>query len=518
MIHFPPTFQLRSLALSVFVLTSAGAAPGQPAGYYHFDPDIEHGVFNRDALAHFWRAAAVGRVDVVCIGDSNQLLNGQGWDEALSDRLHARVGLYATGLIPSGENLGAGAGIGWRSQGLFPAAGTGFQFNGAPAIWNALVNAPQLLRPQGYLFAPSGASLNTSSNLGLLLQADAPLDINGPLRYWITHATFGTPAPPLTPEVRMSEPPYQTLTTPIEIPTTSNSDGVTTSFLDLNAGDRTGAINFRPLTYGTPAHGPFVQFYSRIESPEVRRGASLHTLYGYGGQSARDMGEALLATSDQGLSLYFSLVRAGQGTEKHVLVRVACGVNDRSETLPSLGSPPVSPPNVPAAFKANARAIIDRVRGIWALNQWDERELFFLLSISPPIQGPPDDSLMQSYRDVADELALEFPRTAVTHFERMYTIREGQFNRWLLFDIDTFHFRPEGHLALAGREIDAARLSAAWIDLNGDGAIDPEDLSHEFVINQNSASASGTVPVSGNSPQLVRAVRWDENSATVSER
>ncbi len=61
--------------------------------------------------------------------------------------------------------------------------------------------------------------------------------------------------------------------------------------------------------------GPFIAYYQRIEARE-RPGVSLHTLYGFGGQSARDMGAALLASTDETLRLYFDRVRALQGEQK----------------------------------------------------------------------------------------------------------------------------------------------------------------------------------------------------------
>jgi hypothetical protein len=255
-------------------------------------------------------------------------------------------------------------------------------------------------------------------------------------------------------------------------------------------------------------------YLQRVENTEKSHGASVHTLYGFGGQSARDMGEALLATSDAGLSLYFSMVRSLQGPQKAVLVRVGTGVNDRSETLPSLGPSPVTPGNLPEAFKANMRAVIDRVRGVWAMNNWPPDELYFLLGISTPLMGPPDDSLMQAYRVVADELSLEVPRTAVTHFERLTAVRELSANDWLLFDIDTFHLEPPGHAEMARRELGSAGASAAWIDENLDGVIDAEDLYTRHVLAQNMAqggAGSQPAPPEATPRLMMRAVRWDES-------
>lgn len=498
----------------------AQTIPTTPAGA----PDYREAVFNREALGSFFRAAALGRVDIVCIGDSNQLLLGDGWDDALQVVWDERFGLYATGLMPAGENLGSGAGIGWRAQGLFPGAGTGFTYTGVPSPWNLWMNAPTLLVPSGMLWLGPGVTTAGFINLGLVISGDSALDVNAPLRYHVTHATFATGVASLRLSVRQSEFPFEQVASGPAISTVTGVDGVAVSAFELPSappGTRRG-LNFSPILYGASFTGPLGQYYGRVENPLRTKGVSISTLYGLGGQSARDMGTALLASSDACLSLYFASIRSLQGPVKATLIRIGTGVNDRSETLPSLGPSPVTPGNYPAAFKANIRAIIERIRGIWSLNGWDERELHFLIAVSTPIQGPPDDSLLQDYREVADELAIELPRTGVTHFEKVTSVAELLQNRWLLFDVEVFHLRPPGHQEMARREMRAMAEWAAWVDLDLDGWIDVEDLYAE-----QSGSAVGlhlpppTVggpPVTPTSANLERGVRFGEGADVLTGR
>lgn len=502
--------------LAAGLLAAGGACAGQsipttPAGA----PDYRDAVFNREALGSFFRAAALGRVDIVCIGDSNQLLLGDGWDDALQVVWHERFGLYATGLMPAGENQGSGAGIGWRAQGLFPVAGSGFVYAGVPSPWGLWMNAAAVLVPSGMLWLPSGVTTDGFNNLGLVVNGDSALDVNAPLRYWVTHATFAGGSASVRLSVRQSEFPFEALALGPVVSTVTGVNGVGASMLQLPeaAPGTRGGLNFSPIPYGVSFTGPMGQYFGRVENPLRTRGVSVSTLYGLGGQSARDMGAALLAASDESLSLYFGGVRALQGPVKATLVRIGTGVNDRSETLPSLGPSPVTPGNYPAAFKANVRAIMERIRGVWTLNGWDERELHFLIAVSTPIQGPPDDSLLQDYREVADELALEVPRTGVTHFEKVTSVAELLRNRWLLFDVEVFHLRPAGHQEMARREMSSMADWAAWVDHDGDGWIDVEDLYAE-----QAASAVGLAvpPVIGGpavtptSANLERGVRFGE--------
>lgn len=486
-----------------------------------FVPDWAHGTFNADGLAGFFRAAALGRVDIVCIGDSNQLLLGRGWDEAYIRAASDRWGLYATGIVSGGENAGNGAGTGWTYGGIFPppsGASQGFTYGGALTTVDPVLNATALFQPLGPLSVGPGVLVNPNANLGMVVTGDSPLDVSSPLRYWLSHGTFGPGSGAwLRPSVRLADEPYSEVVASANAVSAATaavgSQGVGVVSLDVPAavGGVRGSLNFRPTVFGEAFAGPFTLYFQRVENTARAFGASVHTLYGFGGQSARDMGEALNATSDAGLSLYFSMVRGLQGPRKAVLVRIGTGVNDRSETLASLGPTPIVPGNVPAAFKANLRAIMDRVRGVWAMNNWPEEELHFLLGISTPIQGPPDDSLLQAYRDVADELAMEVPRTAVTHFERLTAVRELSQNDWLLFDIDTFHLEAPGHAEMARRELACAGSAAAWVDENGDGEIDAEDLYAHHVTAQN-ASVLGAEqgPLEATPRLMIRGVRWGE--------
>ncbi|MFM9958877.1 MAG: hypothetical protein ACKVZJ_12465 [Phycisphaerales bacterium] len=488
----------RAGAAALAGVISGGVASGQfgnngpPPGPFFFD--YGGGVFNDEALAGWFKAAALGRVDIVCIGDSNQLLMGRGWDEAYVKVLSRRYRLYATGIVSAGENFGNGAGVGFDYNGVFPAAGSGFVF-GASGPAAQFMNASNVLQPTGALSVPAGVSVDPLANLGLIVKAESDVDTSGPLRYWVAHATYpvGSGAA-LRLSARLNDPPFSEVAPPKAVDAAVGT-GVAVSWYDVPAagprGTR-GSINFRPTLYGTPFTGPMTQYYGRIEDPRVLKGASIHTLYGFGGQSARDMGEALRAASDESLTLYFSMVRdlqaGGAGQKKAVLVRIGTGVNDRSETLPPL-EPTGAAPNMPVSFKANLKAITDRVRQVWALNNWPEDELYFLFAISTPITTP-DDSLLQLYRDAADELTQQVPRSAVTHFEKLTSVPELKANDWVLFDIDTFHLEAPGHEEMARRELGAASMSAAWSDLNEDGLIDIEDVYYDHSL-RNAARPSG---------------------------
>jgi hypothetical protein len=224
--------------------------------------------------------------------------------------------------------------------------------------------------------------------------------------------------------------------------------------------------------------GPFAAFGMRVEQLTATRGASLHTLYGVGGQSARDMAAALIASDDATLTLYFEQVR-GLGS-RAVLIRVNTGLNDRIESLPSVGPAAVSEGSSAAAYADNLRAIVARIREVWALNEWDERELYFLFTPSHAV-AMPDEALLVGYREAARVVADEIARTAVVDFEVMANATQMQQNLWYYASFDRNHLRASGFDALSALELNGLIAAAACsADVDSSGGIDGDDIIRFF--------------------------------------
>ncbi len=134
----------------------------------------DEAVIGGPALAPVWEAASNGgRVDVVCIGDSNQLYFGTGWDEGWARALHEQFGLYATGLHSAGESNGVNSGVGW-TWGTTATVGTSFTHSGAPAAAAALLNNPPSgLVPLNYLHVAEGNQATWQSASGMWLGAES---------------------------------------------------------------------------------------------------------------------------------------------------------------------------------------------------------------------------------------------------------------------------------------------------------------------------------------------------------
>ncbi len=433
-------------------------------------------VVSRSALRSYWAGVASGRADIVMIGDSNQLFGGSGWDHGVTRAAAGRLPLYATGLFSAGENQGNGAGVGYRSYNFSTLASGAFAYTGAPAGLAPYLTAP-LMQPLGYARVGAGLTVPIGTNHGAVVEADSPLDVNARLRMHLTYGSFALGAGNFRPCIRLQQWPFGNLAVAPVTPSSTGQQGVRSTTLDLPAGQRDAALNFRwaPAVgpEAQPILGPFLAYYTRVENLDRPSGISCHTLYGVGGQSARDMAEALQACPDQYLGLFFSKVRELQGPSPRVLVRINTGLNDRSEPLPSVGPHPQAPGNSAGAFADNLRAIHARVSSVWTQMGWPPEELHFVLTVSHPIDDP-DDSQLAAYRGAADALTLELPRTATVRLDRLTTSSEMLANGWYFSETDRYHLAEPGYENLAQREIDALLRCPA--DFDESGALDVGDF------------------------------------------
>ena len=105
------------VALRAAAIISCADWVGAPSSAVAAGNDCE-GVYNAQEVAPFFDRAAATRVDVVMLGDSNQVFANTGWDHGWGKALAGRFGMYATGLLSAGENEGNGAGIGYGGPGL----------------------------------------------------------------------------------------------------------------------------------------------------------------------------------------------------------------------------------------------------------------------------------------------------------------------------------------------------------------------------------------------------------------
>ncbi|MBX3382956.1 MAG: hypothetical protein KF864_05550 [Phycisphaeraceae bacterium] len=436
---------------------------------------------NRAALKPFWDKARTGRVDVVALGDSNQFQLGHGWDAAWIRALHNRFGLYATSLLAVGEANGGGSSAGDRFN-IFPQASSGqYDYSGAPeALHRYLNNPPSLLAPMNYLYLPEGRTVSSQVATGMVLAANCWLSVSEPLRFHYTYGLFpGVGAGSFQPAIRRDSSPFSILISSPPVSTRAG-DGqearIEHGHIDLPGEARDYPVALRFIPSGGTVVGPMIAYYQRAEGLARPTGASLSTIYGLGSQSARDMAAALQASTDETLTLYFSRIRALQDNPRRVLIRVNTGLNDRAEPLPSVGPAQVPNGTSAAAYEDNLRAIIERITQVWALNQWAEDELYFLLAPSHPVDNP-DQARLLEYRERAEALAMAYPRTATVRLDRILNATQILARGWYpVGGFDRDHLREAAYVYFAEEEIRALLRPDCAADFNEDGGVDGQDI------------------------------------------
>lgn len=437
---------------------------------------------NAEAIRPVFDLALRARVDVVGIGDSNQLQRSNGWDQGWNKALHERFGLYATGLVSWGEGQGQGAGQGYRYSAI-SSAGGGFAYANAPAEAASLLDsATSLLAPHNYLYIPAGSSVPGTAMAGGIFEPGCPVDISGPLRLHFSFGRFaGSGAGSFQPTCRFESFPFDTVVTGPVLSTRSDASGfeVAHAFIDVPPAARTRPISLRASPQASTMVGPFIAYHLRAENRSRTRGASFGSLYALGSKSSNDMARAVTSASDATLTHYFDSLRRLQGPSKAILVRINTGLNDRAESRPSVRSG-LTPGNAPAAYADNLLAIIERLRALWTLNGWPPEELHFLLTASHPV-AEPDEASLRSYRDACDQLARSQPRTASVRLDVISGASEMAANRWYQANnTDRNHLVEAAYDALSSRELTTLLRPPCIADFNVDGGIDGADLAAFF--------------------------------------
>ncbi|MER8754067.1 hypothetical protein NKH69_00085 [Mesorhizobium sp. M0976] len=401
----------------------------------------------------------IGKVDFVGIGDSNQILNGFGWDHGFQYAL-TTLGfpMWATGLLSQNENNGSGSAQGYLYGRIGSLIGA---VSGAPAELDKYLNkGAGAIFPAYYTYVADGSSISNSAQIGLTLSANCPIDNGAALTFDLYWGSFNSGAGTFRPYVRLGQSPFSTLA--VEAAPISTNTGAlamqhaTLSIAaDLTRGDK--IIEFKPLrTASDGITGPYFSTYMRARNPSRTTGFAYGTLEYRGGQSARTMAYDLQQASNEALTHYFSILRADQGSgTKTIVVCINSGLNDRNETSASVGTAAIADGDSAAAFIDNFRAIIARIKAIWTLNGWDQTELFWLLAVSHP-QSDPDDAELVSYRGALQAYALYVDQAQVFDLSALAPYADFIANGWYLNPVtDHNHMVQAGYEQVSLRELKA---------------------------------------------------------------
>jgi len=420
--------------------------------------------------------AADRRVDVVMIGDSNQLFGGHGFEEAYSLLLSSRYGLYSTGVHWFGENVGNGAGVGYQCTTLNTAGAGVFSYQQSPP-------GSDPLNPSGVDLAPANAiTLQTSSfaSVGIGLSANSPyFSIGDLLEFRGSFQTWGANAA-LRPQVRLGAPPY---TVWAQTPLIGYESGVREFVLQWSATSTT-ATEFR---LGGGLAGPWTAYFASICNASRGLGVSVNTFYGNGGRSARDCAESFANLDPFVLQRFLTHIHSRQHSQAggpYVVVRIAFGLNDINEQLNSIltGFPSSSP----AGFVENLGFIKQEFESSWISFGWDINRLEFIISTPHPISHP-NDARLEAFCSAVDN-QFNDERVRTVHLTRLTNFQDMATSGLFASNTDRYHLTRNGYLALAELEIDDILNDYCPADINQDRNVDGDDLIAFFSYWDNSES------------------------------
>ena len=424
-------------------------------------------VMSRSSVAPAFAAMATERVAIIGLGDSNQNQGGHGWDYGVP------YGLYNSGYTMFGTGLLSGVGLGGSlGYGFTPAFGMGGVNSGAPVELSTYLDkgSGDGMGFFGYSYLNDGESFSNNNN-GMQVQFSGgqdPLNLAGNLRGHLWYGTFPSGTGQMRLKFRDETGVYSTIAQGSTINPVTGAYGLAETTLDLPAGTRPGTgqgISFGTYSTGTGVtlEGPSFITWVWVENTDRTSGFSYSTLDAQGGQSTREICKNIQALSDNTLDHYLTVIRSQLGANKKIIFWINEGLNDRNETLASLGPLALADGDSPEAYADNMQGIIERVRARYTANSWDFTEVYWVIMPSHPISTP-DDSELVSYRETAGSILVSGnPRLCLVDLNRIVTYKQllngsgggGGNSYYASSGTDTAHMVQPGYEFLGKRAVEA---------------------------------------------------------------
>jgi hypothetical protein len=414
-------------------------------------------------LGQLFRLMASQQVDFVGVGDSNQVFNGTGWDHGFQKALiDLGYPMFATGLISCNENTGQGSGLGY-----------GYNFSGATPDTIATTGAPTALNdilnpgtggphPHKYFYIPDASTFANGNGSGLtLIGTTNSIAVEAALDYSVWWGSFNAGSGSFGIAVRLDASPFTTLAQSATVSTNTGTEQLNKLSVSIAANpSRTQNLGCRLTRPGVDMVGPWVGFWQRATNTARTTGFSYSTLIFRGGQSARTAAVDLQQFSDATLTSYFGILRSEQlAANKVICITINKGLNDRNETLASVGPDAVADGDSPEAFVDNHKAIVERITGIWTLNGWPTSELYWLVFPSHPISDPDDAELLAYRSAIKTYFDTDVPNSEVINIQELTNTAEMLENSWYAGSggSDRSHLTQAGYEQLSRRVMAATR-------------------------------------------------------------
>jgi len=368
---------------------------------------IAPGIYGSRKPANMIASAERRLFDMVSFGDSNEFRAAEGHNDGQNHALDQRYAAYGVGLGSVRDNLGNAIGRGYLSAANVSDAFAGdYAVTGAPAEFEDFMDFAAGAMNYGWL---SDVATSSTNGPGVSINSQAFIDYTHHLRYELDYGQRDTTGTPGTFNMfcRRGESPWTQVAfdsggiTPADAAPTK----MITAMLDIPAD--TGRSVSNDLAFqarkvgGAAVDGEMFFTYQTVTDLGIAAGYRFTSAYGNGGASLRDCALDMQNASDNTLTHLFSRIRDRQvevGLAPYVVMIVNFGVNDRNETLVSVGPAAVSDGDSAEAYLDNATAFINRIEAIWTLNGWSLNELGFIFIPSHSVSLPTDDAELVSYR------------------------------------------------------------------------------------------------------------------------
>jgi hypothetical protein len=488
-------------------------------------------VYNAAALKPFVDAAAIRRVDIAGIGDSNQVAGvggTYGWDHGYAKAWTDRYGEYASSLFSPNAEGGWDGPPGYFDSSAYPY---GAARTGAPAAldkyklyYDSQGDNISDFPPTYAYFGPTYVEPTNHWVPMLTVRKPSPLWGQN-LRWRLTYGTFATGAGGFTPSFTgqsghlLAGPRVSTSTGSIGL--VDGAFSIPASAYQTAAGNEM-SIGLSFSGEGT-MRGPFFGLWQRVEGDRAS-GVSYSTMLWQGGRALVHAATAIKTQSDDALREYVRNLVNLQTGPKMLLVQVNHGQNDGGMTIPSVGPNP-APSNTPAGFADDMDALISRLRSTWVAMGYDPHNLMFQYGPYHPAEGDAEDGTgrtriqrLADWESAIIGLSQQHPEynLAVVRGTRMTTPRTMDKNGWYTSATDHAHLSGAGYIGvseLGVRQVigyananelkhrsGVTSLSFTFND-NVSGELSPDDLS--------------LTPIGGTAMDPFNfAVDWDPNTNT----
>jgi lysophospholipase L1-like esterase len=405
-------------------LTAAGLGIGSSINDYVFDLIQE---------------ASSKKINLFGLSDSNELFNGNGWNDGWHERFSEVYGLHATGLLCTMCNNGNGYAIGntYQEGVKYPS------YTGARAEWARYaenLSAPSLgnLIRYGYV----ETTFNSVAPIGMVLRDPCLLDkTNMQFQQWYCQAPGEGGS--FSMYARIADPPYSW----IKWQTGQVIDGplnVTMTPMDIPEGPREYPVELgTTINGGNAIIGPACFLYQRVVDKNLTSGVSYISLCYLGGQGLRGFANGLANQTDEYYQTMLAELHRIDGGPFVFIIN--SGLNDRNDTNNSVGNNPTDS-STPEGYVDNLDACIRKIS-----EQCDaigKTDYGFLVMPSHPISNP-DDAKLVSYRQAAKNYAADKTKVSVVDLNELIGFDEMDANGWYASAGDRAHLSPSGYKGVA---------------------------------------------------------------------